>query len=192
VSGWHRHPSYLQVRVKAIADLLARNSLDLTDPGTRLVFSAHGTPLRYLENGSRYGEYVEGFCAAVARELAAPSYTIGYQNHSNRPGVKWTQPGIEEVIDTIEAERVVVDPVSFMHEQSETLAELDDELKERAEERGLGFFRVPIPHVDRGFIGLLADLAEHAAGVNQAGNPVSLSPCRCKPTPGTFCTNSRS
>ncbi|MFT8131113.1 ferrochelatase, partial [Salmonella enterica] len=74
-------------------------------------------------------------CAAVADGLGAPDYLLGYQNHTNRPEVRWTQPDIEKVIEEVSAERIVVDAVSFMHEQSETLAELDGDLREEAEER---------------------------------------------------------
>jgi ferrochelatase len=86
-------------------------------------------------------------------------YELGYQNHTNRP-IEWTQPDIEKVIEEVDADRVIVDPCSFIHEQSETLAELDHDLKEKAEERGLSFYRVPVPHDDPHFIQLLADLIE--------------------------------
>jgi protoporphyrin/coproporphyrin ferrochelatase len=193
VTGWHRHPSYVQVRADAIRQLMARNDLSLDDPGTRLVFSAHGTPIKYLEEGSRYDEYVREICGKVAALLGASDYVIGYQNHTNRPGVKWTQPDIDKVIEEIEAERVVVDAVSFMHEQSETLAELDDELRGEAEGRGLGFYRVPIPHVAPGFVALLGDLVEEALDWGEEKTPlhVPLFQCRCKPTVGTICTNGR-
>src|SRR5690606_2572616 len=141
---------------------------DLADPATRLVFSAHGTPLRYVEHGSRYVEYVEEFCASLAAEVGAPNYLIGYQNHTNRPGVRWTQPDIETVVGEIDAARIVVDPVPVMHEQSEALAELDGELREFAEGRGLEFFRVPIPHLAPEFIRVLGDLVESAV-VSAAG-----------------------
>jgi protoporphyrin/coproporphyrin ferrochelatase len=195
VTGWHRHPGYLKTRSNAISRVLSENGLSLREPGTKLVFSAHGTPIKYLEEGSRYDEYVREFCARVAADLDAPDYVIGYQNHTNRPGVKWTQPDIDKVIEEIEAERVVVDAVSFMHEQSETLAELDDELREEAEGRGLGFFRVPIPHIAPEFVALLGDLVEEAVSPSEAdgeqsnGGRVSLFQCRCKPTAGTVCTN---
>jgi ferrochelatase len=144
VTGWHRHPGYVRVRADAVHAVLQANGVAL-DGGTKLVFSAHGTPIKYLEEGSRYDVYVRDFCDLVASELGGAEYALGYQNHSNRPGVRWTQPEISEVIATLQAERVVVDACSFMHEQSETLAELDHELREEAEARGLGFHRVPIP-----------------------------------------------
>jgi protoporphyrin/coproporphyrin ferrochelatase len=197
VTGWHRHPAYLQLRITAIRNVLSEHRLSLQDPGTRLVFSAHGTPLKYLEQGSRYDEYVREHCASVAAALGASDYALGYQNHGNRPGVRWTQPDIEWVIEEIEAARVVVDPVSFMHEQSETLAELDHELRSEADSRGLAFYRVPIPHLAAEFVSLLADLVEAVAPSRPErgalpGSRIELYPCRCKPTPGTVCTNGRS
>lgn len=191
LSGWHRHPSYVRFRAEAIRSVVEAAGTSLEPgSGTRLVFSAHGTPLKYLDEGSRYQQYVEDFCAAVAAELGVTDAVIGYQNHTNRPEVKWTQPDVEKVIEEIEADAVVVDPVSFMHEQSETLAELDQELREEAEERGLAFHRVPIRHAAPEFIGLLADLVEQLVsdeGARPSNPAVALRPCRCKQTGDTFC-----
>jgi ferrochelatase len=194
VTGWHRHPLYRRLRADAIRTVVAENGASLDDPRTKLVFSAHGTPIKYLEGGSRYDEYVREFCAWVAADLGLEDYALGYQNHTNRPGVQWTQPDIDKVIEEIDADRIVVDPCSFMHEQSETLAELDDELRHEAESRGLGFIRVPIPHVAPAFVTLLGDLVEAALrpdSLTESGAPVELYQCRCKPTPGTVCTNGR-
>lgn len=190
VSGWHRHPDYVRFRADCIRRRMQEDGLTFSDGGrTRLVFSAHGTPMKYIEEGSRYGEYVVEFCAAVARQLGTDDYVIGYQNHANRPGVAWTQPDVDRVIAEIDADRVVVDPVSFMHEQSETLAELDHELREEAEERGLGFHRVPIRYAAPEFVRLLADLVEEAVNPgSRDGSPATeLRPCRCKPTENTWC-----
>jgi ferrochelatase len=196
IAGWHRHPAYLRLRADAVRRTLAEGGVSLDDPRTRLVFSAHGTPLKYLEQGNGYDTYVRDFCRSLAAELGVDTYEIGYQNHTNRPGVEWTRPDIDQVIAEIQGDRVVVDPVSFMHEQSETLAELDHELREQAESRGLGFHRVRIPHADPEFIGLLADLAEPFMGgpaIAPRDGPVvagvEMRQCVCSPVPGTFCMN---
>ncbi|HET7274844.1 MAG TPA: ferrochelatase [Longimicrobiaceae bacterium] len=189
ISGWHRHPDYIEFRAKAIRELLDEHDLEL-DATVKLVFSAHGTPIKYLDEGSRYDLYVKEFCASVASKLEVTDYVIGYQNHTNRPGVKWTQPDVDRVIEDIDAECVVVDPVSFMHEQSETLAELDRELRSDAEARGLRFFRVPIEHAAPVFISVLADLAEDLVlpdAVDRAGT--QLKPCLCRATSATYCLN---
>jgi ferrochelatase len=188
VTGWHPHPSYIRFRADAIRAVLRANDLDFADPRTKLVFSAHGTPMKYIEQGSRYDIYVRDFCNTIARQVGAASYEIGYQNHTNRP-IEWTQPDVDTVIESIDADRVVVDAVSFMHEQSETLAELDHELKDVAAGRGLGFYRVPILHAAPEFIAVLADLVEPfvrraiPAGAVPVGDlgGVPWQPCRCRP-----------
>lgn len=189
IPGWHTRPEYVRVRADAVRATLAAAGLSLDDAETRLVFSAHGTPLKYVEEGSRYVEYVESFCAALALELGAPRYELGYQNHSNRPGLAWTQPESDAVIDAVDARHVVVDAVSFMHEQSETLAELDHELRERAEARGLAFHRVPIPFDAPGFITMLADLVQPFTAEVPHPDPETFAPCRCYRAPATFCCN---
>ncbi len=189
VSGWHPHPLYMELRADAIRRTVEAAGLDLGDPDTRLVFSAHGTPMKYVQEGSRYVEYVEGFCREVAARLGVAGYTLGYQNHTNR-GIEWTQPDIDQAILGLGVRRIVVDPVSFMHEQSETLAELDIELKEEAEEEGLAFHRVPVPHDDPRFPVLLADLVEALVrGEPGVEGALHFGRCRCRPAANTFCLN---
>jgi ferrochelatase len=186
LTGWHSHPEYTRLRAANIRSFVETRGLSL-DGATRLVFSAHGTPQHYLEAGSRYEQYVEEFCTALAGELGVEAYELGYQNHENR-GVEWTSPDIETVIEGVGTDRVVVEPVSFMHEQSETLSELDVELREAAQAAGLGFYRVPIPYDDDRFVAALADLVEpFAAGFDP--EYYHLQPCECRDEPGTFCLN---
>jgi len=186
LTGWHKHPAYTRARIDNVRRYLDAHDLSLGD-GTRLVFSAHGTPQYYLDEGSRYEEYTEEFCSVVATALDAPDYELGYQNHENRD-VEWTEPDVEAVIETVDADRVVVEPVSFMHEQSETLSELDVELREEAEERGLDFHRIPIPYDDDRFVGALADLVEpFVAGYDP--EYAGLRQCECRDEPGTMCLN---
>jgi len=188
VSGWHKHPTYYRLRADNVRAFADREGLDLTDPDTELFFSAHGTPTYYLDEGSRYDRYVDEWCAGVAGMVGVDSNTLGFQNHDNRSDVAWTEPDVEAAIETVDAERVVVEPVSFMHEQSETLSELDIELREEAEEVGLELYRVPIPHDDDRFPSVLADLAEPFLA---AFDPTffQFRQCQCRDVPGTMCLN---
>lgn len=188
ITGWHRHAKYTQLRADAIARVYDANGLRRDDPRVKLVFSAHGTPIKYIEEGSRYQEYVIDSCKRVADALGINSYEIGYQNHANRPGVQWTQPGVEHVVETIDADAIVVDAIAFLHEQSESLAELDHDLREDAEARGLKFYRVPIPFDDPRVAEVLADLVEPL--VENPGHG-ELRPCRCREQPGVWCLNRR-
>ena len=188
ITGWHRHPAYRRLRADAILDYVKREGVHLHASDTTLVFSAHGTPVKYLDDGPRYVDYVEEACRNVARELGISNYALGYQNHTNRD-IEWTAPEIETVIREVDAARVIVDAVSFMHEQSETLAELDGELREVAEEAGLEFHRIPIPHDDPAFAELLADLVEDILRPEPIMGELGLRRCLCRATPSTFCLN---
>jgi len=188
ITGWHRHPAYQRLRADTILDYVKREGVDLHASDTTLVFSAHGTPLKYVDKGPRYVTYVEEVCRMVARELGISDYALGYQNHTNRD-IPWTAPDIESVIREVDAARVIVDAVSFMHEQSETLGELDGELREIAEEAGLEFHRIPIPHDDAAFAALLADLVEDVLRPEPVMGGLGLRRCLCRATPATFCLN---
>lgn len=188
ITGWDNNADYTRLRADGIRRTAEAAGLDLAgDPRHVLVFSAHGTPLKYIREGSRYDLYTEDTCRRVADAAGVEDYVLGYQNHTNRP-VEWTQPDIDDAVRAIDADEIVVVPISFMHEQSETLAELDHELKAVAEEAGLGFHRVPVPYDDPRFIGMLADLLAPFV-VGASPQDLGFGPCRCKPTEGTLCLN---
>lgn len=187
VTGWHRHPTYTRLRLENMTSFLGEADLNLADPDTELLFSAHGTPRSYLEAGSRYDVYVEEFADTMAALLDVEAYTLGFQNHANRD-IPWTEPDVETALESVDANRVVVEPMSFLHEQSETLHELDVELKAAAEAMGLDFYRVPVPHDDPRLASVISDLVEPFLADFDPGYH-QLRPCQCRDRAGTYCLN---
>ncbi|MBW3534018.1 MAG: ferrochelatase [Gemmatimonadetes bacterium] len=188
IGGWHAHPDYAAFHAEHTATFCRARGAELREASTALLFSIHGTPIRYLEEGNRYDRYVDETCAAIAARLGVARYWMGYQNHTNRP-IEWTAPDVDDVVRALEAERVVVVAVSFMHEQSETLAELDGELREVAEDAGLAFHRVPVPHDSPRFTRILADLVEARLGDGSGTQSLSLRRCLCRAGGHARCTN---
>jgi len=186
VAGWHAHDDYAGMRAAHVRRWLHARGLELRDPDTLLYFSVHGTPIRYLAEG-RYDRYVFEHCAEMARRLGADRYRVGFQNHANRR-IRWTQPDNEDAIGAVAERRLVVVPISFMHEQSETLAELDRELADFVERLGKELHRVPVPHEDPAFPRFLAELVTRAVSDDPASDGV-LSACRCCPMDDCWCTN---
>ena len=75
--------------------------------------------------------------------------------------MKWIKPSTNEVIIKYSKEKkgIVIIPVSFVSEHSETLVELDIEYKKLAEQNGCDFFlRVPTLGIEESFIKGLEEL----------------------------------
>ena len=182
VGGWHAHPDFAAIWETEIREYAQSAGVDLLEPGSLLYFSAHGTPLKYLER-LPYTDYVEALCSAIANSLGSVKYVLGYQNHRNRP-IPWVEPDNETLMPSLDADRVVVVPISFIQEQSETLSELDHDLSDLARSQGLDFYRVPVPHDSSALLELMADLVE--AALASPGAEL-LRGCNCNP--GAWCTN---
>lgn len=189
ITGWHRHPTYNHLRADVIRSHVAETGLDITSDAVQLVFSAHGTPLSYVESGSRYVEYVEEYCRVISAMVGVDDYALGYQNHENRD-IPWTEPTIETVVDDLQdTAHIVVDAISFMHEQSETLSELDIDLRDDAVRNGVEYHRVPIPYDDPRFTTMLADLVEPFV-LEFDSKYYRFGRCTCRDRPDSFCLNS--
>jgi ferrochelatase len=187
LSGWHHHAEYLRLRAEGIRTYVRAQGLDLEAPDTILYFSVHGTPLKYLREGNRYDRYVVEHCRDLALALGTRRYAVGFQNHTNRR-IPWTQPDNEVRIRALAERRLVIVPISFMKEQSETLSELDHEVRAFVEGLGKECYRVPVPHADPGLAPYMADLVE---GLLSAESPArqKLSRCRCCTLDDVWCTN---
>jgi ferrochelatase len=131
----------------------------------RLLFSAHGLPRRVVARGDPYPWQVEQTAKAVAAALARPGldWRVSYQSRVGP--LEWIGPATDEEIRRAGAEHrpLVVAPVAFVSEHSETLVELDIDYRDLAERSGVpGYVRVPAVGVDPDFIGGLARLVRRA------------------------------
>jgi ferrochelatase len=131
----------------------------------RVLFSAHGLPERIVRAGDPYQWQVERTVAAVMAALDEPGldHRICYQSRATPQ--KWLSPSTVEAIEQAASDRVavLVVPIAFVSDHVETLVELDVEYAALAARLGLpGYFRVPVPNDDPGFIAALAEIAEAA------------------------------
>jgi protoporphyrin/coproporphyrin ferrochelatase len=141
----------------------------------RLLLTAHGLPERVVRAGDPYPGQVALTAAAVVAALSQPDldWRICYQSRVGP--LKWIGPSTDAEIRQAGEDRVplVVAPIAFVSEHSETLVELDQEYRELAEEHGVPLYiRVPTVGAAPRFVGGLATLVHRA----QAG--VSTPRCR--------------
>ena len=141
----------------------ARATLDPAIP-LRVLFSAHGLPEVIIQNGDPYQWQVEQTVAAVVSAWGeAVDHSICYQSRATPQ--KWIEPSTDGEIERAAKDKtaVLVVPIAFVSEHSETLVELDVEYRELAEKLGVpGYFRVPTQNADTGFIASLAGVVRHA------------------------------
>lgn len=177
--------------IAAHADLIAQTLKALPiNVKYRLLFSAHGLPQRIVAAGDPYPAQIEQTAKAIVGALNLPQldWQISYQSRVGP--MKWIGPATDEEIKRAGAQglAVVVVPVAFVSEHSETLVELDIEYAKLAAECGvLNYLRVPAVGTHPVFIEGLAALVK--AAVTQAGTkpgggirhcPASCRQCACQ------------
>ncbi len=139
----------------------ARAALDPAVP-LRVLFSAHGLPEAIVRAGDPYQWQIGRTVAAVLAAWGADApadHAICYQSRATPQ--KWLEPSTEQEIERAARDRValLVVPIAFVSEHSETLVELDVEYRALAERLGVpGYFRVPTQDAGAAFIAALAGL----------------------------------
>jgi ferrochelatase len=91
----------------------------------RILYSAHGLPEKIIESGDPYRERIELSCRAIQEKLGHPDHSLCFQGQVGP--MKWIEPFIDDEIKRAgkDGKSVIVVPISFVSEHSETLVELD-------------------------------------------------------------------
>ncbi len=153
--------------VKAVAELTAKRRDKLLAEGQapRVLFSAHGLPQSLIDKGDPYQAQIEACVAAVVKTmgLGPDEWRICYQSRVGKQ--VWIGPSIDEELGKAakDGKAVVVVPISFVSEHSETLVELDMEYRHIATEMGISAYeRVPAVGCHDDFIDGLAEMVRQS------------------------------
>lgn len=163
VRSYPRAPGF----VKAVAGLVMEGLSSFGgEERPRILFSAHGLPRRIVDAGDPYPSQVEETVAAVVAALPVrdTDWVIAYQSRVGP--LEWIGPSVEAEIDRAGRDKVplLVVPVAFVSEHSETLVELDIKYRNRAEKAGVpSYRRLPTVGTHPDFIAALAELVERSA-----------------------------
>ncbi len=131
----------------------------------RLLFSAHGLPKRTIARGDPYQWQVERTAAAIVGALGMDGldHAICYQSRVGP--LEWIGPATDAEIRRAggDGKGVIVAPIAFVSEHSETLVELDIEYAHLAKRSGVAdYIRVAAVGTQDDFIAGLAGLVEKA------------------------------
>ncbi len=149
--------------IKAVSDKVVQSILnfDKTLKKPRLLFSAHGLPKKIVTSGDPYQSQVEETVEAIIKSTGMQDldYQICYQSRVGP--LEWIGPSTEAEIERAAHDKVpvIVVPVAFVSEHSETLVELDIEYRELAEKLKIpAYLRLPTVDCDEPFIDGLCEI----------------------------------
>jgi ferrochelatase len=162
VCCYPRNEGFIAAQAALIAECIAKLPPRVR---FRVLFSAHGLPERVIATGDPYQAQVEQTAEALVAALDQPSldWRVCYQSRVGP--LKWIGPATNEEIKRAGTEglALVVAPIAFVSEHSETLVELDMEYAHLAAESGVPrYLRAPAVGTHPAFIKGLAALVREA------------------------------
>ena len=127
----------------------------------KLIFSAHGLPEKNIKKGDPYQWQVEQSVDRIVKSLSIKNldWILSYQSRVGP--LKWIGPSTEDIIieNSKLGKQIVLVPIAFVSEHSETLVELDIEYKELADKNGCkNYLRVPALGKNENYIKAMSNL----------------------------------
>ncbi len=174
--SWHHRPGY----VDAMANLIVREIQALPPPLTsaeplpQLLFSAHGVPVSYIEEGDPYKSEIESCVTNISFRVkqilkernSETSIEVSLAYQSRVGPVEWLKPYTDKALKSMGmsgVKSVVIVPISFVSEHIETLEEIDIRYAETAHSFGIwNFRRVPAPNTHPPFMADLSSMVLEA------------------------------
>ncbi|MDA3908310.1 MAG: ferrochelatase [Sulfurimonas sp.] len=129
-----------------------------------IIFSAHGLPQKIIDAGDVYQRHVEKHVGILKQMLQDEKMNfhethIAYQ--SKVGPMEWLKPSLEDKLKTVRNRGVIIFPIAFTIDNSETDFELDIEYREIAEELGFKEYRVcRCPNDSELFVDTLQEIYE--------------------------------
>jgi ferrochelatase len=166
--------------IKAHVELIDEYLKKLNNKNAKIIFSAHGLPLKTIKSGDPYQYQVELVVKTIMEYFPNQDYIISYQ--SKVGPLEWLGPNTEDVIKQTSQtmKSIVLVPIAFVSEHVETLVELDIEYKQIATDLKIEYIRVPTLGVSELFIKSLSDMIMYH--VNNEDKPKKICKeehCKC-------------
>jgi len=160
VQHWFDNPLY----IKALSEIIKATLKSMHPEGTCLLFSAHGLPEKFIQEGDPYKKQVEKTVEMVLeeikKEIPLPEMVqIAYQSRVGP--TKWIEPYTDEVIRKCalrDFKRIVIVPISFVSDHVETLYEIDILYAELSRNCGIELYRTDTLNTNPLFIEALKDI----------------------------------
>lgn len=157
IHDFHSQPLY----IKALAEQIEKGLAGFSDrENAHILFSAHGLPQSFIDNGDPYLEQTEATVRLVMERFAGVTHHLAFQSRAGP--AKWLEPSTDAKLAELAGlgvKQLLVVPVSFVSDHIETLYEIDIEYAQKAVELGITEFRrTGALNASTTFINCLAEL----------------------------------
>lgn len=160
LDSYQTHPKYISAVIERIKEaMIGQNTSEF-----ELIFSAHGLPISIIKAGDLYQSHIIETVEAAKKELEKQGVHFAkiHLAYQSRLGpVEWLRPYMDDTLHTMGGKKVLVYPIAFTVDNSETECELDIEYREIADEVGIIDYRVAkAPNAHPDFVACLKDVYE--------------------------------
>lgn len=141
IDKYYNEKHYINSIVERIKETLG----DENPEDFELVFSAHGLPQKIIDNGDVYQKHIRYnvYHARKALMMAGVNFYNTHLAYQSRLGpLEWIRPYLDDKLKSLKKKKVIIFPIAFTIDNSETEFELDIEYREIAEEMGFEDYRV--------------------------------------------------
>ncbi len=149
---------------RAILEQIKESMCDAVYRDFDIIFSAHGLPKKIVDAGDVYEKHINRHVTILKEMMLREGMDfhevhLAYQSKVGR--MEWLTPSLEDRLKTIRNRGVVIFPIAFTIDNSETDFELNIEYREIAEELGFKEYRVAkCPNDSELFIDALQEIYE--------------------------------
>ena len=156
--NFYRTHAYNQVILKRIQEALGDDEAGEFE----IVFSAHGLPQKIVKAGDPYQKQIERHVELLKEELVKNDLVfrgvhLAYQ--SKVGPMKWLEPSLEDKLKSLSSKKVLIFPIAFTIDNSETDYELGVEYAHIAKELGFEEYKVArCPNDHKLFVETLYDI----------------------------------
>ena len=129
-----------------------------------MIFSAHGLPKKIVDAGDVYEKHITKHVEILKEMLKKEGmdfHEVHLAYQSKVGPMEWLKPSLEDKLKTVRNRGVVIFPIAFTIDNSETDFELEIEYREIAEELGFKEYRVcRCPNDNDAFVEALVEIYE--------------------------------
>ena len=133
--------AYNEAIIERIKEALGGDDAETFD----LIFSAHGLPQKIVDGGDPYQNHVQRHAALLEKLLEETGVTFNrvHLAYQSKVGpMQWLEPALDDTLRALENKNVLIYPIAFTVDNSETDFELGVEYREVAEELHFSNYRV--------------------------------------------------